>query len=1048
MPRIPEPEIERLKSEVSVERLVAASGIELKKSGKDWLGRCPFHEDDTASLVVTPAKNLWHCFGCGIGGGPIDWVIKRQGVSFRHAVELLREGVTPSVAHLAAEGVAVKRSTVRALPAPVAFDADDQALLNQTLGYYHERLLATTEATEYLAARGLAHPELVAHFKLGVADRTLGLRLPEKNRKAGADIRAQLQKIGLIRDSGHEHFNGSLVVPVFDEAGNVVEVYGRKLLDNLRAGTPKHLYLPAREGRSRGVFNVAALQASKEIILCEALIDALTFWCAGFRNVTAAYGIEGFADEHVEAFKRHGTERVLIAYDRDDAGQRGAAKVAEVLMAQGIECFRVQFPKGMDANEYACKVTPAAKSLGLLIRKAVWLGKGEAPARAEPVPLEVASCDLKPPARPSTPAEVVTDRDQLAERPSLAAVPAAESPQAAPQAEIDGDTLRLACGARTWQVRGLPKANPGASLKLNVRVQGIDAALHVDSVDLYSARGRAVFAAQAAAELGGRSAANVSEALAREIGRELGRVLLAVEQAITERERQASAPRQIAPTMTEAEHDAALELLQSPALIPRILADFAAVGLVGEDTNKLVGYLAAISRKLDRPLGVVIQSSSAAGKSTLMDAVLAFVPEEDKVKYSAMTGQSLFYMGETNLKHKALAIVEEEGASRASYALKLLQSEGELTIASTGKDPTSGNLITQQYRVEGPVALLLTTTARDIDEELMNRCLVLAVDEGREQTRAIHERQRARRTLDGMFANRQRQALIALHQNAQRLLRPLDVLNPFAQFLTFPDQTTRLRRDHEKYLTLIDTIAFVHQHQRPIRVAERAGQRVEYIEATLADIELANEIAHDVLGRSLDELPPQTRRLLTLIDGHVGAECERQRLRRSEYRFARRTLREAIAWGDTQLRLHLERLVELEYLIPRRDGAGGKFTYELAYELAGADDDKPRAQVAGLITPAALQALATELSTAATATTTVAKSRGSDPQVAGRLRGDSGPVAGMSRGTASADQPASMRVPVEDADDGAEQHFQPARHSRTSYTNGTETPSLAAAAGA
>jgi DNA primase len=1024
MPRIPEPEIERLRSEVSVERLVEASGIELKKSGKDWLGRCPFHEDDTASLVVTPAKNLWHCFGCGIGGGPIDWVIKRQGVSFRHAVELLREGVTP----LAAEGVAVKRSTVRALPPPVAFDADDQALLNQTVGYYHERLLATTEASEYLVARGLAHPELVAHFKLGVADRTLGLRLPEKNRKAGADIRSQLQKIGLIRDSGHEHFNGSLVVPVFDEAGNVVEVYGRKLLDNLRAGTPKHLYLPAREGRSRGVFNVAALQASKEIILCEALIDALTFWCAGYRNVTAAYGIEGFTDEHVSAFKRHGTERVLIAYDRDDAGERGAAKVAEVLMAQGIECFRVQFPKGMDANEYACKVQPAAKSLGLLLRKAVWLGKGNAPARAEPVPVEITNCDLKTP----TPAEVVTTRDHLSEPHSLAAVPPPEPPPpAVPQAEIDGDTLRLACGARTWLVRGLPKTNPGASMKLNVRVQGADAALHVDSVDLYSARGRAVFATQAAAELGGRSTTTVSESLAREIGRELGRVLLAVEQAITERERAASAPKQIAPTMTEAKHDAALELLQSPELIPRILADFAAVGLVGEDTNKLVGYLAAVSRKLDRPLGVIIQSSSAAGKSTLMDAVLAFVPDEDKVKYSAMTGQSLFYMGETNLKHKALAIVEEEGASRASYALKLLQSEGELTIASTGKDPTSGNLITQQYRVEGPVALLLTTTARDIDEELMNRCLVLAVDEGREQTRAIHERQRARRTLDGMFANRQRQALVALHQNAQRLLRPLDVLNPFAQFLTFPDQTTRLRRDHEKYLTLIDVIAFVHQHQRPVLTAERAGQRVEYIEATLADIELANEIAHDVLGRSLDELPPQTRRLLTLIDGHVGAECQRQAIRRSEYRFARRTLREAIAWGDTQLKVHLARLVELEYIVAHRGKAGG-FEYELVYELAGEHGTR----LAGLTDIDALRHAYDS-----------ARSGLSDTRPAPG-RGLVGPQSVGGRAGASADKPASMRVAAVDADDEAEQHFRPAPRSRTSYTNGTDVPSLAAAAGA
>ena len=203
-----------------------------------------------------------------------------------------------------------------------------------------------------------------------------------------------MQKIGLIRDSGHEHFNGSLVVPVFDEAGTVVEVYGRKLLDNLRAGTPKHLYLPAREGRGRGVFNVAALQASKEVILCEALLDALTFWCAGFRNVTATYGIEGFTEEHVQAFKRHGTQRVLIAYDRDEAGERGAAKVAERLIAEGIECLRVQLPKGMDANEYACKVTPAAKSLGLLLRKAVWLGKGEAPpVREKAAHLEVEPMD-------------------------------------------------------------------------------------------------------------------------------------------------------------------------------------------------------------------------------------------------------------------------------------------------------------------------------------------------------------------------------------------------------------------------------------------------------------------------------------------------------------------------------------------------------------------------------------------------------------------------------------------------------------------------------
>ncbi len=1048
MARIPESEIERLKVEVSVERLVEGSGIALKKSGKDFVGRCPYHEDDTASLVVTPAKNLWHCFGCGVGGGPIDWVMKKSGVSFRHAVELLREGLPGGLPSLAADAAAgrVKRSTVRALPPPVAFDADDQALLNQTVDYYHERLLATPEATAYLMARGLNHPELVAHFKLGVADRTLGLRLPDKRRVAGADIRARLTRIGLYRDSGHEHFNGSLIVPVFDEAGDVVEVYGRKLLDNLRVGTPKHLYLPARDGRGRGVFNLAALMASREIILTEALIDALTFWCAGYRNVTTAYGIEGFTEEHVAAFKRYGTQRVLIAYDRDDAGERGAGKVAEWLMAEGIECFRIQFPKGMDANEYAQKVQPAAKSRGLLIRKAAWLGKGNAPTSPDTAPVAMTAA-----AKEETPEpQVEANLPASAEAPSVSSLAAAvpdvalpASPVPAMEAddvpcEVKDNEITLTIGDRRYRVRGLAKNLSFELLKVNL-LAARGESFYVDTLDLYSAKQRASYITHAALELQVRD-----DILKADLGRVLMRLEALQEAAVAKTlSAEPSGPR-----MSDAERDAALALLQSPDLAGRILADFAACGLVGEETNKLVGYLAAVSRKLDRPLGVVIQSSSAAGKTSLMDGVLAFVPEEEKIKYSAMTGQSLFYMGETNLKHKALAIVEEEGASRASYALKLLQSEGELTIASTGKDPQSGNLITQQYRVEGPVALLFTTTARDLDEELMNRCLVLAVDEGREQTRAIHQLQRDRRTLEGLIARREREALIALHQNAQRLLRPLDVLNPYARFLTFPDQTTRLRRDHEKYLTLIDTIALLHQHQREVKAHQRGDQIIEYIEVTLADIELANRIAHDVLGRSLDELPPQTRRLLRLIDAHVSAECERQAIRRSDVRFSRRALREAINWGDTQLRMHLERLVELEYVLTHREGPGGKYVYELAYEVK----DEARAQVAGLIDAGALAALAAE-----NYAPTTAKSRGQTPEVAGpsdelagRLRGSSGPVAAKSRGGESAVNPASMRLAADKRGADAEMHCSAPTRKCTSYPHSAAVvagvPALAAEA--
>jgi hypothetical protein len=1023
MARIPEAEIERLKEAVPVERLVEASGIELKRGGKDLLGRCPFHEDTTASLVVTPAKNLWHCFGCGVGGGPIDWVMKRQGVSFRHAVELLRADVGLVDAGLA-EPSARRRAK---LPAPVALDAGEQELLDQVIGYYHETLLASPEALAYLERRGIASRELIEQHRLGFANRTLGQRLPATAIKAGAEVRGRLHKVGIVRDSGHEHFNGSLVVPVFDQAGHVVEVYGRKLLDNLRVGTPLHLYLP---GPHRGVWNERALVGQGEVILTEALIDAMSFWCAGYRNVTAAYGVEGLTDDHLAAFKRCGVKRVLIAFDRDDAGERGADKAAERLMAEGIECYRVQFPKGMDANEYACKVTPAEKSLGLVIRKAVWLGQGTPPADSGGEAPEAPGQHVEDVALPAAVAAgepSPTEAAPAVEPPSLAAVPAAAlgAAQAADiAAEVSDDEVTVTFGDRRYRVRGLAKNLSAEVLKVNVLVSKLASdgeAYHVDSFDLYAARARAHYITQAAKELACREDV---------IKLDLGRILLKLETLQGERIKAALKVEPTAPRMSEAEEAEALALLRAPDLLARIVADFDACGLVGEATNKLVGYLAATSRKLAGPLAIVVQSSSAAGKSSLMDAVLAFMPEEERIKYSAMTGQSLFYMGETNLKHKILAIAEEEGASRASYALKLLQSEGELTIASTGKDATTGNLVTQQYRVEGPVMIFLTTTAIEIDEELLNRCMVLSVDEGREQTEAIHRLQRARRTLQGLKAKQGKAHLVKLHQNAQRLLRPLAVVNPYADRLTFLSDKTRTRRDHEKYLTLIDTIALLHQHQRPVRTMLDAGQAVEYVEVTAEDIAQANALAHEVLGRSLDELPPQTRLLLASVALHVRGQARAQAIPVAEVRFTRKDLREATGWGDTQLRVHLERLGSLEYLLTHREGAGGRFTYELVFD----GDVSTAVHLSGLIDAAGIEAESIE------AVPTTAKSRGQHLEVAGRLRVDSGPVAAPLRAGQPADKQALARVPADEADYEAQTHVLRPNGKHPSYV----VPSLAA----
>jgi DNA primase len=514
-------------------------------------------------------------------------------------------------------------------------------------------------------------------------------------------------------------------------------------------------------------------------------------------------------------------------------------------------------------------------------------------------------------------------------------------PTAAPAPVIDvpvemrGEDIFLMQGDRRYRIRGLNKNMSYELLKVNVLVSGHtprgESAFHVDMLDLYSARQRGVFTKQASEEL------VIKEEVVR---RDLGRVLLKLEELQDEQIKQALAPKEEVVTISDEDRADAMELLRDPRLLERIVEDFARCGVVGEETNKLVGYLGVVSRHLESPLAVIVQSSSAAGKSSLMEAVLAFLPDEHRVQYSAMTGQSLFYMGETDLKHKVLAIVEEEGAHSASYALKLLQSEGVLTIASTGKDPNSGRHITHQYRVEGPVMIFLTTTAIQLDEELLNRCLVLSVNEEREQTQAIHRVQREGQTLEGLLKRRDRDAILAVHRNAQRLLKPVSVVNPYARELTFHDGQTRTRRDHTKYLTMIRSIALLHQWQRPRKTVDHRGRAVEYIEVAIADIAVANRLAHEVLGRSLDELPPQTRRLLLAVDEMVTAECQRQKMERADYRFSRRDVRAYTGWGDTQIKIHLHRLEEMEYLLIHRGGRGQSIVYELMFTRPS-DGGKP-----------------------------------------------------------------------------------------------------------
>ena len=397
---------------------------------------------------------------------------------------------------------------------------------------------------------------------------------------------------------------------------------------------------------------------------------------------------------------------------------------------------------------------------------------------------------------------------------------------------------------------------------------------------------------------------------------------------------------------------------RSPDLLERILADYARCGLVGERHNKLLCYLAMTSRKLAKPLSVLILSSSGAGKTMLQDTALEFCPPEDLVKLTSLSGKALFYKEQNSLKHKVLALEEGDGVEEATYALRNLISAGELTIESTIKDLVTGKLTTMENRVEGPTAVFVTTTNPDTDAETRSRFWVTAVDESRAQTQAILASQRQRQTLAGLAEDTA--VTLQKHRNFQRLLQPLAVVNPYADQLTYGDDRLQSRRDQPKYLNLIQAVALLRQLRKPVKTWGVNGVAQAYVEVDKEDLWLANDLASAILGHSLDELSRPGYDLLMQLEvlarGQATSDppaqpgppavpetqltAKRKNGGPHASGFTRRQIREATGWSQSRVHRYLQELIELEYVAVESGRNGLLQTYRLGYQGEGKDGQK------------------------------------------------------------------------------------------------------------
>lgn len=649
-------------------------------------------------------------------------------------------------------------------------------------------------------------------------------------------------------------------------------------------------------GERHGVFNWQAVKSHKDIILTESIIDALTLINAGIKNTIPCYGVNGLTEDHLALFRQYRTEAAYICLDPDEPGMKAAKEISKTLQVLGVQTFTVNLPGTQDINDFFLLTENPLDKFKELLNQA---NPGSCPAVKE-------------------------DREK------------------AVKTEYG---FIMTAGDRMYEVRGLVKRDN----KLKATVKGIGQEgskkrMHIDTVDFYSARSR-IYLVKSLCDL---------------FGKEEPVITADVEKLLEHAEKyhQPEESGEQKKEMTGKERTDALRFLQNPDMFKEILSDFEILGYTGEEMNKLLCYIAAISRKMESPLSVMIQSRSAAGKSFLQDTVLELIPKEDKTKYTRLTDQVLFYKGKDSLKHKILAIEELDGMNGAIYSIRSIQSSKEITIAYTGKDPVTGEQHAQENTVLGPLMVFITTTKVDIDGETASRFMFISVDESEAMTRKILDKQREAHTMAGMINKLKSDEIKTRHHNANRLLRPLYVFNPYAGLLTFASKSLRARRDHTKYLNLIQAIAYLFQYQRKIRTMAfnpvnggTGGKTIEYINVILADIQKANEIANYVLGRSLDELSPPSRALLKLIQEMVKDICKKHKTQPEEYHFTRRLIREYSGWSDFQIKTHIKQLEELECIYAVTGKKGKEYVYELLVSdkpgNGQADEDEPF--LAGLI---------------------------------------------------------------------------------------------------
>ena len=665
------------------------------------------------------------------------------------------------------------------------------------------------------------------------------------------------------------YLRGCITFGLRNENGEVVSLYGRSIKDNDKA---RHYYTANR----KGLYPSYPSREARHLIITESIIDAATL--LSLKEITqdyellALYGTNGLTTEHVHAIQQlEELKEIILFLDGDPAGKAANekhGKYLEELLPQ-VKISIVETPENEDINSIAQGHTPEVFTQ--LLKDRVFFTSGE-------------TKEVQP---------VITENKMPAEALGLNT--------------SNPNNLTYATETANYQIKGGIRKDLDSLKVTLVIAHPTSKQKSRNKLDLYEDKQTEKVAREAGEKLNLRT-----DLLENDLYTLTDLLDQYREERISTEENEEA--KQV--IVSQEEKEQCLTFLKQPNLLSKINELIGKSGVVGEQDNRVFLFGIASSYKMQDTLHALIQGSSGSGKTHLLATIMDFMPPEDTISLTRVTESSFYNYGKYELQNKLIGLEDYDGLEeKAELAFRELQSKGMISSSTSGKNEQTGEISGFIKEVYGPIASLSATTKGEVYEDNMSRCFLVAVDESHEQTQRIIHYQNQRAA--GLIDKQKEKGTRAFLQNCMRLLKPYEVINPFANKIDLPKEAHKIRRLNDLFQCYVKQVTILNQYQRS---KASTGELLTEKE----DIKTAIEIMFDSIILKVDELDGSLRLFYEDLKTYVLKQGK-------EYAFIQREIRHTFKISKTQLQRYIHGLEDLEYLQKRGLGSHGAVKYRIVY---------------------------------------------------------------------------------------------------------------------